>query len=46
MRLLKAAEKELMPDLIYEVGVDAESQQERTEGEPKKPKTNANKGEE
>ena len=38
MRLRKATEDEMYPELIYEQGVDAESLQESIEGEPKKPK--------
>jgi len=39
MRLRKATEDEMYPELIYEQGVDAESMQETIEGEPGKKKT-------
>jgi len=39
MRLRKATEDEMYPELIYEQGVDAESMQEAIEGEPGKKKT-------
>jgi len=38
MRLDKATEDEKYPDLVYEGGVDAESVQEKVEGEPSKSK--------
>jgi len=38
-RLRKATEDDKYPELVYEMGVDAETQQEKTEGE--KPKTKA-----
>jgi len=37
-RLDKATEEEMYPELVYEAGVDAESTQEKTEGEKKKAK--------
>jgi len=39
-RLDKATEDEMYPELLYEMGVDAEQTQEKMEGEPKKSKTN------
>lgn len=38
LRLRKATEDEKYPELVYSAGVDAESVQEKVEGEPGKPK--------